>query len=269
MFNPLHFILKRMARKEMRKNRADLYFDIATSLEDRVPLFTTFRKYEARARRRKPGEALVYLDMLRALSSGSLTNALKSIAPNSELLMIDALQSAGDLKMAEGLRFLSQTAEKTDAMAKAASKAVKYPISMLVLFSAMLTGFSLHIVPILSGLLPPDKWPFLGRILYTISQLITHYGVYFLIGVIAASFAFTYSLPITLQVLSRLFGGHAGGLAVHALAQWRVFALIIGPFAGLQFTLDAISYPSHPQDSGQCEHAKFRRGLQDRRAPPG
>ena len=67
MFNPLHYLMKLKARKELRKNRADLYYDIATSLEDRVPLFTTFRKYEARARRRKPGEALVYLDMLRAL----------------------------------------------------------------------------------------------------------------------------------------------------------------------------------------------------------
>ena len=58
MFNPLHYLMKLKARKELRKNRADLYYDIATSLEDRVPLFTTFRKYEARARRRKPGRVL-------------------------------------------------------------------------------------------------------------------------------------------------------------------------------------------------------------------
>jgi type II secretory pathway component PulF len=195
MFNPINHIKKYFARKEMRKNRADLYYDIAVSLEDRVPLFTTFRKYESRARRRNPGEALVYLDMMRALSSGSLTNALRSIAPNSELLMIDALQSAGDVKMAEGLKFLSQTAEKTDAMSQAASKAVKYPLSMLVIFSLMLVGFSLHVVPILAGLLPPEKWPLLGRILYTISQIITHYGLYLLTVVIALTWFFIYSLP--------------------------------------------------------------------------
>jgi type II secretory pathway component PulF len=195
MLNPFNYVLRGLARKDMRKNRADFYYDIATSLEDRVPLFTTFRKYEARARRRKPGEALVYLEMLKALSSGSLTNALKSIAPNSELLMIDALQSAGDLKMAEGLKFLSQTAEKTDAMAAAASKAVKYPLTMLVIFSALLVGFSMHVVPILAGLLPPDKWPFLGRILYNISQIITNYGFYLALSIAGLSFAFFYSLP--------------------------------------------------------------------------
>jgi type II secretory pathway component PulF len=195
MFNPLHFVMKLMARKTLRKNRADLYYDIATSLEDRVPLFTTFRKYEARARRRKPGEALVYLDMLRGLSSGSMTKAFKNIAPSSELLMIDALQSAGDVKMAEGLKFLSQTAEKTDAMAAAAAKAVKYPLSMLVVFAAMLTGFSLHIVPILTTMLAPEKWPLLGRILYTISQLITNYGLYSFFFLVATALAFIYSLP--------------------------------------------------------------------------
>jgi len=195
MINPLNLILKYSARKHMRKNRADLYYDIAVSLEDRVPLFTTFRKYESRARRRNPGEALVYLEMMRALSSGSLTKAMRSIAPNSELLMIDALQSAGDIKMAEGLKFLSETAEKTDAMAQAASSALKYPLTMLVVFSLMLVGFSLHVVPILTGLLPPEKWPLLGRILYTISQIITHYGLFLFIGIVALSSFFIYSLP--------------------------------------------------------------------------
>lgn len=195
MINPLELFAKAQARKTLRKNRADLYYDLATSLEDRVPLFTTFRKYESRARRRNPGEALVYLEMLRALSSGSLTQALRSIAPNSELLMVDALQSAGDSKMAEGLKFLSETVEKTDAMAAAASKAIRYPLGMLVLFGGMLTGFSYHVVPILAGLLPPDKWPVLGRLLYNISQLITHYGVYLLVAVISLSWCFMRSLP--------------------------------------------------------------------------
>lgn len=195
MANPLHFLQKSQARKEMRANRADLYYDLATSLEDRVPLVTTFRKYESRARKRDPGAALVYMDMLRALSSGSLPKALQGIAPNSELLMIDALQNAGDSKMAEGLKFLSQTVEKTDAMAGAARKAIRYPLGMLILFAGMLTGFSLQVVPILTGLLPPEKWPLLGRILYSISQAITNYGVYLAIGIVSIFWAFFYSLP--------------------------------------------------------------------------
>jgi type II secretory pathway component PulF len=195
MQNPLHILAKSQARKELRKNRADLYYDLASSLEDRVPLFTTFRKYESRARRRNPSEALVYMDMLRALSSGSLTRAMQGIAPDTELMMIDALQSSGDSKMAEGLRFLSLTVEKTDAMSEAARKAIRYPLSMLLVFAAMLTGFSLQVVPILTGLLPPEKWPLLGRILYALSQLISNHGILIAVSIVGIFSAFFYSLP--------------------------------------------------------------------------
>jgi type II secretory pathway component PulF len=180
---------------QMRKNRADFYFDIAGALEDRVPLFTILRKYESRARSRNPGEALVYMDMINALGTGSLTEALRGFAPSNELIMIDALQNVGDASMAEGLRFLSSTVEKTDAMVAAARKAIMYPMILIVIFSAMLTGFAVKIVPILADLLPPDKWPFLGRILYWISQTIIHYGFYIAGGFIAVVGLFFYSLP--------------------------------------------------------------------------
>lgn len=195
MFNPINYFLKSFARKTIRKNRSDLYYDLAASLEDRVPLFTTFRKLESRARKRNPGEALVYLDMLRQLSSGSLADAMRGVSPNNELLMIDALQSAGDLKMAEGLKFLSTTVEKTDAMSNAARKAIRYPLSMLVVFSAMLAGFATQVVPILTDLLPPEQWPLLGRILYTVSQLISQYGIYIALGFVGTIALFIYSLP--------------------------------------------------------------------------
>jgi type II secretory pathway component PulF len=195
MKNPLDILAKSAARKEIKKNRADLYYDIAASLEDRVPLVTTFRKYHSRARSRSPGAAMVYMDMLHALGTGSLAQAMRGIATDSELLMIDALQNAGDKEMATGLKFLSQTVEKTDVMSAAARKAIRYPLSLLVVFAAMLTGFSLHIVPILTGLLPPEKWPLLGRILYGMSQIIVNYGFVIAFTVVGIFSLFFYSLP--------------------------------------------------------------------------
>lgn len=195
MANLLDKFNKWSALGQMRKNRADFYYDLAGALEDRVPLFTILRKYEARARTRNPGEALVYMDMIQSLGTGSLTEALRDFAPSNELIMIDALQNVGDTSMAEGLRFLSSTVEKTDAMVAAARKAVMYPMILIVVFSAMLTGFSTQIVPILSDLLPPEKWPFLGRILYWISQTIIHYGLFIAAGFIGALVVFFYSLP--------------------------------------------------------------------------
>lgn len=195
MANLLDSFNKWSALGQMRKNRADFYFDLAGALEDRVPLFTTLRKYEARARQRNPGEALVYMDMIHSLGSGSLTEALRNFAPSNELIMIDALQSVGDATMAEGLRFLSSTVEKTDAMVATARKAIMYPLILIVVFSAMLTGFATQIVPILTDLLPPEKWPLLGRILYWISQTVIHYGVFIAIGFIGTLALFFFSLP--------------------------------------------------------------------------
>lgn len=183
------------ALQKLRKNRADFYFDIAGALEDRVPLFTILRKYEARARERDRGEALVYMEMIQALGTGSLTEALQDLAPSNELIMIDALQSVGDSSMAEGLRFLSSTVEKTDAMVASARKAIAYPMVLIIVFSSMITGFALKIVPILAELLPPEKWPFLGQILFGISQAIIHYGVFMALGFIGSVILFFYSLP--------------------------------------------------------------------------
>jgi type II secretory pathway component PulF len=195
MANLFESLSKWWARKDMRKNRSDFYYDLAGSLEDRVPLFSTLRKYEARARTRNHGEALIYADMIDALSSGSLTDALEGLAPKNELIMIDALQSAGDANMAEGLKFLSVTVEKTDAMAAAARKAIMYPLVLIVIFSGMLVGFSTQIVPTLVGLLPPERWPVLGRILYTISQLVVHQGLYIAVGFFASMGLFFFILP--------------------------------------------------------------------------
>ena len=195
MANLFESLSKWWARKDMRKNRSDFYYDLAGSLEDRVSLFSTLRKYESRARTRNPGEALVYADMIDALGSGSLTDVFEGFAPPNELIMIDALQSAGDASMAEGLKFLSATVEKTDAMAAAARKAILYPMVLIVIFSGMLTGFATQIVPTLVGLLPPERWPILGRILYAISQLIVHQGVFIAIVFFALIGLFFYSLP--------------------------------------------------------------------------
>jgi hypothetical protein len=56
-------------------------------------------------------------------------------------------------------------------------------------------GFATQIVPTLEGLLPPDRWPILGRILYGISQLIVHQGVFIAITFFAVIGLFFFILP--------------------------------------------------------------------------
>ncbi len=182
------------AARNLRAKRADFYYDLASALEDKVPLFTTLRKYEARARQRDPSAALLYQQMLRESMSGSLSQALDGIMPPSELIMIDAIQGSGDAMLSRGLYFMSETVEKIDKMILSVRKAVAYPVLLFVIFSALLTGFSFFAVPVLEGLLAPQKWPLLGRILYALSSTVRHYGLYILVGLVVTAVLFVRSL---------------------------------------------------------------------------
>ena len=91
------------AKRDLHERRADFYYDLASTLKDRVPLFTTIRKLESRAQQRTPLSAPMYLQMLKGLEGGSLSEALRGIASTTELTMIDATQAAGDATMADGL----------------------------------------------------------------------------------------------------------------------------------------------------------------------
>ena len=183
------------AKRDLHERRADFYYDLASTLKDRVPLFTTIRKLESRAQQRTPLSAPMYLQMLKGLEGGSLSEALRGIASTTELTMIDATQAAGDATMADGLMFLSETVHKTDAMAATMRKAVTYPIILLLMFAALLTGFSVNAVPILTQLSPASNCPPMGQGLYAVSQFITHYGIY--VGLLAVAFfaGLFYSLP--------------------------------------------------------------------------
>ena len=182
------------AKRNLLARRADFYYDLASALEDKVPLFTTLRSYEIRARKRDASAALLYHHMLRESMNGSLSQALRGIMPANELIMIDAIQTAGDAALARGLYFMSETVEKIDKMILTVRKAVVYPIMLFVIFAALLTGFSFYAVPVLEDLMPPDKWPLLGRILYAISSTVRHYGIYMLGFLIILVVAFIKSL---------------------------------------------------------------------------
>ena len=195
MKNMLTAIPVWFARRELHDRRADFYYDLASTLKDRVPLFTTLRKLESRAQQRTPMTAPMYLEMLKGLESGSLSLALKGIASTTELTMIDATQAAGDATMADGLLFLSETVHKTDAMLAVMRKAVTYPVILLLMFASLLTGFAVNAVPILTQLSPASNWPPMGQALYAVSQFITHHGIWLALGILVFFVALFYSFP--------------------------------------------------------------------------
>jgi type II secretory pathway component PulF len=195
MTHPLDWLLLRLAVRRLRRRRGDFYYDLASALEDRVPLYTILRKLEARARRRSRGDQLLYRRMLRAAMGGSLARALQGVMPPTELLMIDALQGGGDERLSQGLHFLSGTVDKVDGMFRAVRKAVAYPLLLLGAMTGILVAFSLHAVPVLADLIDPARWPPLGRALYAVAWTIRHHGLTLGAAVLAAGGLFVWSLP--------------------------------------------------------------------------
>jgi hypothetical protein len=195
MFNPLDRILLHFARSEFRAKRAEFYYDVAAAMADKVPLFSVLKEYEARARRRNRGDGLMYKEMLKTLQVGSLSDALRPMVSTTELILLDAIQRGGDAELAKGLLFLSETVEKLDRMTAAARKAVIYPTCLFLMFTGMMVGFSLYAVPIIEMLLPPEKWPPLGQLLYVVSKFIVNYGKQTAITLLTLLVLFIYSLP--------------------------------------------------------------------------
>lgn len=188
-------ILLHFSRSAFTVNRAAFYFDVASAMADKIPLFTVLKEYEARARRRNRGDGLMYKEMLKALQTGSLADALKPMVSNIELILLDALQRGGDAELAKGLNFLSQTVEKLDKMAAVARKAVVYPLFLFLTFATMMVAFSLYAIPVIEAILPPDKWPFLGKVIYAASRFIVNYGWQSALVLLSLIVIFIYSLP--------------------------------------------------------------------------
>lgn len=96
-----------MARRNLRRKRSDFYYDMAAALEDKIPIFTILKGYEARARRRDPSSARMYRAMMTAMQAGGFSVAMRPILVSSELIMLDAIQNSGDAALSKGLYFMA------------------------------------------------------------------------------------------------------------------------------------------------------------------
>ena len=194
MQNPYVFMCLHLARHQLRARRGGFYFDLGATLQERVPLVTTLRKYEARARKRSPMAAPMYMAMLKGIQGGSLSQALVGVATPSEQTLIDATQGGGDVAMAEGLLFMSEVVDKTDKMVATMRKAVLYPLGLLTMFGFLLALFALKAVPVLAELMPPERWPPSGQVLHAASVLIANHGFKLAAGFVGVVGLFVYSL---------------------------------------------------------------------------
>jgi type II secretory pathway component PulF len=204
----LNRLLLKLAQSKFKAKRADFYYELSMSLFEHVPLVTTLRKYEQRARNRGSTQNILFLNMLRGLQSGGLSSAMNGIATPMELILISSTQSAGDQAMADGLKFLSEMVRKLERTREILIVSISYPLLLLCIFVGMMVAFALMAVPVLAELLAPEKWPPLGRLLYWMSYGLTQYGIYVLALCVGGLIAFALSLPLWTSALRRRLDDH-------------------------------------------------------------
>lgn len=182
------------AIRTFQSSRETFYEDLAEAIAEKESYsdFITIRK--VRATKQKDPLLPLYTSWLTRTSKagGKLSYILKGTAPDSDIMIIAAMEDKGDL--ANGLRFLSSTVKDQQAMKGAIVAAITMPCVVSALMGGLMVMLSLLVIPQFAQIAPVEKWNSVGKILYGISYAVTHYGILMLAAFICALYAFGWSL---------------------------------------------------------------------------
>ncbi|MEO9387016.1 type II secretion system F family protein [Chromobacterium phragmitis] len=180
------------AKRKFLKLRAKFYSDLADSIEDGANPYELFSQKHALARERGNSMAPLFALWRDRAASKNLKSAWEGTVPADDLMVIGSGER-GDLPSA--LRFLAKVVKIRERNAKAIKLAVSLPIFLLMLMTGVQLGVALGMMPIMEQIMPPDKFPLIGRILYWMSHVIRDFW-YLIYGVPACLLvAYFWSLP--------------------------------------------------------------------------
>ncbi len=173
-----------VAKCLFRFSREEYYEDLAESLEDDAEPLSIVRKDASRAEERKDVMASLFNLWAKRMEDRSFVAAIGDTVPKLDQMILHSSDSANSL--IKGLRFLSLAITASKKMTGAIVGALAMPAILFLAFAGMLTAFSYLLVPLLSKMLEPAKWPPLGKLVYQIATFTSHYGVWMLLVFIAA-----------------------------------------------------------------------------------
>jgi type II secretory pathway component PulF len=172
--------------------RGDFYADMADAIGDGMSILDYLEKRKSRALKRKNSLAGLFGRWTnRHAEKGSFSKAIAGTVPVMDTMIIHSSEITGKLNI--GLAFLSKTVEETKKMQSAVVAAIAMPIFLCVLLTFIIVGYSFFLVPILTGIIPPEKWPPMGKVLYAVAMFVRHYGIFVLIFIIGTISVFFWS----------------------------------------------------------------------------
>lgn len=182
-----------LAKWAFSSKRANFYADLAEALNDRGVLVDIIRTVERRALTRGDIIAPIYTLWLRRMDDRPFSLALADTVPDTDVMILSAAETSNNLS--GGLMFLSKAIVAAEAMLSGLKKAVAGPVFLMVMFTAMIAGFSFYVVPVFTQIMKPSTWPMIGQALYAVSSFVTNYGYWLLGSIVVLGSAYVWSLP--------------------------------------------------------------------------
>lgn len=155
------------------KKRISLYDRLSSFLDASIPIVDAIDTIAARYAKNSDARANVLGNWSQGMAAGMrFSDAVKPWVPASEHMLIAAGESGKGLVVG-----LMEASHLSKASAKAKATIIGGSIKPLVLFLLLFllfVGVRLKMVPIMLELLPLEKWPSGGKMLYALSDFITN-----------------------------------------------------------------------------------------------
>lgn len=182
------------AVKAFRNTRETFYEDLADAVKDSELLSVFLNIRKARAVKQKDPLAPLYQKWLTRMNKrgGRLSYILQGSAPDSDLMVIAAIEDKGNL--AEGLRFIASTIKDQRLMANALKGAIFMPLIVSIIMMVFMVILSVFVIPVFAEIASPEKWNGIGQIMYAISYSVTNFGIFLLAAILGAVWWFAWSL---------------------------------------------------------------------------
>lgn len=184
-----------LGRSEFRSNRAEFYEDMADRMKEGASFFEEIEWLRTSAgKRKKPGLSRLYGKIARRLEEGkTMSKSLRDVVPDTDLLMLEAADFSG--KPFEGLMFAARAVRGVTELRKIIKGAVRYPILIYVMFSAVLVAFAYFVLPMFEKVLPVKYWPAIGQAVASAATFVREYGIFIAIFTLLMVVGFFASLP--------------------------------------------------------------------------
>ena len=184
-----------LAKSSVVAKRADFYEDLSEALADNAVPMQRFEKQRAElVKQGMHATAAIYGSWIHRLNNGaSLSEAFSSTFPESDLMLLSAIESTGN--PAEGMKFLANAVRVEDEIRGDLIGALVKPAFWLLIVICIVVGVSVYMAPALDNLIRRDQWSSLGKVSLIFVDAVQGYWALFLTLGLAFSGFFVWSLP--------------------------------------------------------------------------